>query len=195
METAREELEELDIRNYEQKSFVPHHELRCLLDERKVTELIQAVSEQGKIQVYQQHEVVSVILDSGLRLFATLLSLSRPEMMLKFVKTDHFTHPHLDSRLPMSKHDLNIILGDEKIGARFYRNQWRFLAPFFCADQSHRELEDETILPFIECHPVGEGGFGEISKLSLIGSHQGLVPESKSKVLLPWYLTSSYLLV
>lgn len=92
MDDIREELEELDIQNYEQKPFIAHDALHGLLNESKITLLVKNLSDQGQIQVYQQQEIITSILRNGLRLFATLLSLSRPELIVKFIETDHFAH-------------------------------------------------------------------------------------------------------
>lgn len=102
MDDIREELEELDIQNYEQKPFIAHDALHGLLNESKITLLVKNLSDQGQIQVYQQQEIITSILRNGLRLFATLLSLSRPELIVKFIETDHFAHGQLHSRLPLS---------------------------------------------------------------------------------------------
>ncbi|KAF6236138.1 hypothetical protein HO173_005767 [Letharia columbiana] len=182
MSEMREELEEAEIENYEQRPFIPHDALKDLLPESKIATLISALAGRGVLEVYQQREIINAILDNGLRLFATLLSLSRPELILKFIETDHFAQSQLDSRLPLSHHSLGLILRDEKLSARFYKHQWKFLAPFFRADQSHRELEDNVILPFIDCKRLGEGGFGEVHQMTMVASYQGLVPEVKGQV-------------
>lgn len=182
MSEMREELEEAEIENYEQRPFIPHDALKDLLPESKIATLISALAGRGVLEVYQQREIINAILDNGSRLFATLLSLSRPELILKFIETDHFAQSQLDSRLPLSHHSLGLILRDEKLSARFYKHQWKFLAPFFRADQSHRELEDNVILPFTDCKRLGEGGFGEVHQMTMVASYQGLVPEVKGQV-------------
>lgn len=129
----RVELEDLEIQNYEQKCFIPPDALKNLLPESRVATLIHTLSEMGKIKVWQQPELIRIVVDNGLRVFATLLSFSQPELIQKFKETDHFAHSQLDSRLPLSKDPLGLILQDEKLSARFYKHQWRFLAPFFRA--------------------------------------------------------------
>lgn len=178
----REELEELEIENYEQKSFVPHDALKDLLSENRVAGLIRTLSEKGELEVWQQRELIGIVVNNGLRVFATLLSFSRPELILKFKETDHFAHSQLDSKLPLSKDSLGLILRDEKLSAKFHKHQWKFLAPFFRADQSHRQLEDNVVLPFTKCERIGEGGFGEVHKMTTATSYQGLVPEARNQV-------------
>ena len=178
----RVELEDLEIQNYEQKPFIPLDTLKELLPESRVAALIRALSEKGEVEVWQQPELIRIIVDNGLRVFATLLFFSRPGLIQKFKETDHSAHSQLDSRLPLSKDSLELILGDEKLSTRFYKHQWRFLAPFFRADQSHRALLDHVILPFTGCEPLGEGSFGEVHKMTMGASYQGLVQEKTGQV-------------
>ena len=192
----REELADLEIQNYEQRCFVPPDALKDLLSESRVAALIHTLSEKGEIEVWQQREIIDIVVENGLRVFATLLSFSRPGLILKFKETDHFAHTQLDSRLPLSEDSLRLILRDKELSAKFYKNQWRFLAPFFRADQSHRQLEDSVILPFVKCEQLADGGFGQVHKMTIKASCQGLVPKERSQVenpqpLYPLVLTSS----
>ena len=188
MDHIREELEELEIQNYEQKPFIPQDALKGLFDDNRINAIITNLSDTGKIQIYQQEEIVKAVLGNGLRLFATLISLSRPELILKFIEADHFAAGQLDSKLPFSKQAVQLILKDDKLSTRFEKHQWRFFLPFFCADQSHRELGVSTRLPFVRCEHLAEGGFGEVYKMFLPASCQGLVSEAEGEVHLPLIL-------
>lgn len=183
MDRIRDELEELEIQNYEQKAFVTQDALKDLFNETSITKIVTDLSDTGKIQIYQQEEIVKAIVGNGRRLFATLISLSRPELILKFIEADHFAGGQLDSKLPFSKQAVALILGDEKLSTRFEKHQWRFFLPFFCADQSHRELGVSTRLPFVRCEHLGEGGFGEVYKMIIPASCQALVPGAEGEVL------------
>ena len=196
MSDIREKLADLEIQNYEQRCFVPHDSLKDLLSESRVAALIHTLSEKREIEVWLQSEIIDIVIKNGLRVFATLLSFSQPELILKFKDTDHFAHGQLDSRLPLSEESLRLILRDNELSAKFYKNQWRFLAPFFRADQSHRQLQNSVILPFVKCETLADGGFGEVHKMTMAASHQGLVPKERSQVknsqsLYPLVLTSS----
>ena len=182
MDDITEELEDLEVMNFERKSFVPYDSLRQLLVESRVKRIVRVLSDEDKIQFYQQSDIIARVLDNGLRLFAILLSLSRPETVLNFLETDHFAHIQLDSRLPISRHTLETVLQDEKLRNRVFNRQWKFLAPFLRADQTHRELHSFTILPFVECEHVGGGGFGEVHKMVLHASQQGLNSAALGKV-------------
>ena len=182
MDRIRDELEELEVQNYEQKAFVTQDTLKSLFDEKRVTAIITDLSDTGKIQIYQQEEIVKAILANGRRIFATLISLSRPELILKFIEADHFAGGQLDSKLPFSREAVGHILEDEKLSTRFEKHQWKFFLPFFRADQSHRELRASTRLPFVRCEQLGEGGFGEVYKMILPASCQALVPGAEGEV-------------
>ncbi|KAK0511849.1 hypothetical protein JMJ35_005699 [Cladonia borealis] len=173
----RAELEDLEVQNYEQKCFIPPDALKNLLPESRVATIIHALSERGEIKVWQQPELIRIIVDNGLRVFATLLSFSQPGLIQNFLESDHFAHSQLDSRLPLSKDSLGLIIQNEKLSARFYKHQWKFLAPFFRAGQSHRELQDNVVLPFTKCERLGEGCFGEVHKMTMAAAHQSVVPE------------------
>lgn len=92
MSDIREEVADLDTQNHEQRCFVPHGALKDLLSESRVAALSRALSEKGEIEVWQQREIIGIVANNGLRVFATLLSFSRPGLILKFKETDHFAH-------------------------------------------------------------------------------------------------------
>ena len=188
MDCVRDELEELEIQNHEQKAFIPQDALKRLFDENKINAIVTELSDTGKIQVYEQEEIVRSVLGNGLRLFATLISLSRPELILKFIEADYFAASQLDSKLPFTKQAVDLILKDDKLSTRFEKHQWRFFLPFFSPDQSHRELGVSTRLPFVRCEHLGEGGFGEVYKMFLPASCQGLVTAAEGEVDLPLVL-------
>ena len=180
-----EELEDHEISNYEQKPFVTPDSLKSILPEPRVALIVGAMADSQEIEIWQQPELIRMIADNGLRVFATLLLISRPGLIQNFKETDHFAHSQLDSRLPLSIDSLNQIFQDVKVSARFYKRQWRFLAPFFRADQSHRELQENVVLPFTKCVPLGEGGFGNIDMITMAASYQGLVSTRTGEVKLP----------
>ncbi|KAL8878926.1 MAG: hypothetical protein Q9198_003363 [Flavoplaca austrocitrina] len=182
MEGIQEELEDLQSINCDQKPFIIHDSLKSLLDKKRVEKILSELVAREKIQVYQQREIFKSILENGIRLFATLLSISRPERILDFIETDHFIHDQLDSRLPLSQEAVGHILKDPKLCARFYQHQWRFFPPVFSADRSHRGLQCETRLPFVSCEELGEGGFGKVAKVGLPPLCQTFLQQSDGEV-------------
>ena len=182
MPDIKEDLEDIEEENFEQQAFVSYSALRDLLSEEKVTLLIKGLRDSGDIQVYHEKEIIQCILQDGLRLFAILLSLSRPNLILKFIETNSFAHSQLDARLPLSKESLSRIIQDGKLCSRFEKYHWKFVIPFLSADHSHRELHDSARLPIVECREIGEGGLGKVDEISLPASCQDLVPQFEGKV-------------
>lgn len=172
----RSALDDLELENTDQKVFIPFKALQGLLTPDMVTELVRDLADGGHLDVFEQHEIVHRILNNGLRVFATLLSISRPELIRRFIEIDHFSHIQFDSRLPLPISTLrkDWILEDEATCRRFYQKQWRFLAPIFQADQTHRVLDDHTILPFINSERLGEGACGEVFDIALEGTNQAI---------------------
>ena len=177
-----DELEELEDLNYEQKPFVSYEILKDFLNREKIQGIISGLVEQQKLPVYQQQEVVTAIHRHGIRLFATLLTISRPELIVTFIEYDHFLDGQLDSRLPLSKLSLSPILEDGTLCSRFDKHQWKFLPPLLRADQSHRELAEKTTLPFKRPKSLGEGGFGEVHEMTLPAACQDLFPQKEGEV-------------
>ena len=182
MNDVRAQLDDLETLNYERRPFIPHDALKHLLSESRVAALVGALSDKGEIEVWQQPEIIGLIVNNGLRVFATLLSFSQPGLILKFKETDHLAYSQLDSRLPLSENSLGLIFRDEKLGGKFFKHQWRFLAPFFRADQSYRELQDSVVLPFTKCERLAAGAFGEVHKMTVAASYQAFVPEGTGEV-------------
>lgn len=184
MDAILDELETLEVLNYEQQPFVPYEAVKSLLTVKKTEEIVFDLSCKGQFQVYQQQEIVRSICSNGLRLFATLLSFSRPELIVHFIEHDHYAHGQLDSRLPLSKLSLDPILKDDYLCSRFDKHQWKFLPPFLNADQSHRELEDGARLPYVKCKRLDDGAFGEVFQMSVLASCQNLIPQKDGEVLI-----------
>lgn len=182
MDAIRDKLDALEVENCEGRPIVPYHVLTDLFDRSTVTALVRNLTDQGRIQIYEQQGVVDSILNNGLRLFAVLLSLSRPELILKFMKTDHFAESQLDSKMPLSLQALAVSVEDDKLRMRIHKLQWKFWVPFLRVDQLHRELEHETRLPFVDCKELRGGAFGEIHRLALPARCQSLVPKEEGEV-------------
>lgn len=178
MERICDELEALEIYNTEDKPFVTYDALKDFLTRTRIQEIFSTLARDGTIQVYQQQEIVDAVSSNGLRLFATLLSFSRPGLIAAFIENDHFKHNELDSKLPLNKPSLATILIEESL----CKIRQKFLPPIFRADQSHRKLEDGTRLPFVKCRELGEGGFGEVHEMTLPASCQALVPQNGGEV-------------
>jgi hypothetical protein len=165
------ELDALEIENFEHKCFVPLSKLQVLLTRERILDLLQ----ESDIKFYDRNEVTNAVLNNGLRLFATLASIRNIDCIVRFLKADYFSGGQFDSKLPMNESNLQTILQNEDISRKFFRKQWTFLAPVLREDQSHRELDDRTIMPFLSSTPIGHGGFANVFKVRVDASHHQIL--------------------
>jgi hypothetical protein len=113
------------------------------------------------------------IKEEGRVVFAILVWMRRADHIVGFRN-----HECLDSRLPLSENLARRIAPE--FGASFAREyQWQFLPYVFDKDMRdyHRVIhESDRILPFIgKIEHIGEGGFGQVSKLTIPTSLQDLI--------------------
>ncbi|KAF2732806.1 kinase-like protein, partial [Polyplosphaeria fusca] len=179
METStRQQISDLYLENWRSEKYVPIRELKQLLNESTVKQVLQ----ESEIEPYQHPEIVRSVRSGGYRTFGILCIISRTSKIAEFVKRDGFLPIDLDSRLPYEEQVLKIIIPDDY--RAFYDNQWAFSAPIFACNFQHRILHDKCILPFQEIEEKGEGGFGVISKVSLPGAHQAIASSSQRRVVI-----------
>jgi hypothetical protein len=161
------ELDGLEIENFEHKYFIPLGKLKRLFTRERIGDLLQ----QHDIKFYDRTEITNAVLNNGLRLFATLASIRGISFITQFLKADHFSGGQFDSKLPLRESSLKAILPNSETCTQFFKKQWRFLAPVLREDQSHRELDDRTIMPFLSSTPIGYGGFAKVFKVRVDASH------------------------
>lgn len=169
MADTRHELDNLEVENFEHKCFIPLSNLKALMTRERVAHLL----ERSKVEFYERDRITNTILKNGLKVFAILTSIGEIDSITCFVEADHFGG-ELDSRLPLSEAALVDILRSEVTGRKFFRKQWRFLAPVFQPDQSHRLLDDHTIIPFLTSEPIRPGGFSKVSKVTVDALHHNI---------------------
>ncbi len=152
------------------KSFVPHQKLFDLLSK----DVIQSVLEERDIVPwYNLESIVDRIFSGARRIFAILVVLRGQENeILRFLEHESFQKSPLDHRLPFSDRELERIVPE--IAIEFYEKQWEFTAPVFTRSVDHRHLQASIVLPFLEDKKIGEGGFGEVFKITLDPTHQDL---------------------
>jgi hypothetical protein len=171
------ELDALEIENFEHKFFIPLAKLEQLFTRERIAALLQ----EHDIEFYVRTEATNAVLKNGLRLFATLASIRGINSITRFLEADYFFGGHFDSKLPLSESALLTIVGDAERCLQFSRKQWRFLAPILREDQSHRVLDDRTIMPFLSSTPIGKGGFSNVFKVRVDASHHQ-IPSTKAEV-------------
>ncbi|MCJ1436519.1 hypothetical protein MMC27_005898 [Xylographa pallens] len=157
-------LSTLELDNFEHRPFIPFSQLEVLFTREKIIELLQ----QHKLEFHILNEIVHRILGGGLRTFAVLAAIQDIGNVARFIKADQFSDISLDSKLPLNEADIPRYFADPDKGKLFLRRQWTFFAPVFSENQSRRDLDDRTILPFLHKNFIGQGGFAKIYKIDLI---------------------------
>lgn len=167
----RGQLDALEIENFERRVFIPYKSVQKLFTK----DVILSILSLSGIEFYDHKEIVRVVLDDGLRIFATLCLIGEPGSIKRFLEVDHFSRGHLDSKLPiLDRLALNGVLDNDQTAQSFLRKQWIFLAPFFQADQSHRTLDEHTVLPFVSREIIGSGGFAKVYQVTVEASYQSI---------------------
>lgn len=167
-----QELDALDIENFEHRSFIPFEKLQQLFTREKVEKLL----ETSDVKFYDREDIAKAILDGGRKVFAILASIQEISAITRFVERDSFGGNPLDARLPFDETALAPIFPQEHARRSFFRKQWRFLAPSFHADQSHRTLSEHTITPFVSSKRFTDGAYGDIYRVTVEGSHHNIQP-------------------
>ena len=168
-----QELDALDIENFEQRYFIPFEKVQQLFTHEKVRALL----ETSDVKFYDRDEIVETILRKGLKVFAILASIQEISTISRFVERDNLGGHPLDARLPLDEGALATIFPHENARRMFFRKQWRFLAPSFQADQSYRVLSEQTILPFVLSDRFStNGAYGDIHRVTVEASYQNIQP-------------------
>ena len=174
------ELDALEVDNFENQAFIPLDRLETLLTRERISHLIH----DSQVRFYDRQEAIRAILQKGLKVFATLASIREIGAISKFIESDQSSDGFLDARLPLEVPALDVIFSDKDVRSKFYRKQWRFLAPVLQADQSYRKYHEKTILPFISSKDVTSGGYGDVSRVTIDTAHHA-ISHNSAKVAIP----------
>ncbi len=133
--------------------------------------------------------LAQTIHDKGIRMFAILIKNGEEDLITKFRK-----HEVLDAQLPLSEDRAKSIAGD--FGISFAQTYQREFLPYkFPRDMRdyHRHINNsERILPFIgEPENFMRGGFGDISRVTILHSQQEFVLDKVYSHLPPFVLGGS----
>jgi hypothetical protein len=115
-------------------------------------------------------EIVEFVMHGARKVFAVLILISEELSILKFMGNDQFLNSEADQKMPFNIESLNIV--DKVIALDFFRQQWNLCAPSFPDAVSHRVLDNNIILPFLEEVKFGEGSFGVLYEVVLHPSCQ-----------------------
>ena len=180
MNALMKSLYDARVKNIDSRYFIPDRALRDILSEEAVYDHVQTMA----VEPYHRREIIEAIANRGKRLFAILILLGEESSLVKFMERDQMAKEYdLDSRLPLTLKDLQMILGSGTTASLFYEKQWELLPPYFCEDKSHRLFHEDTVFPFVGIERLTEGGFGEVSKVTLNEAHHGFSEAEGEKVL------------
>lgn len=168
MEELETSLYTIRRKNAENHYFTPSY---LVLDIMKPELVSKALCSSG-LDRHLIKDVVEVIQNGAWNVFAILILLRKPEMILRFIHNDRLQLSHIDDRLPFDLKDLESLLQNTLITQKFYDAQWEFTAPFFSGSVFTRSLPKEFVLPFLKDEPEGEGSFGNVYKVQLERSYQ-----------------------
>jgi len=166
------ELAALEIENYDAQCFIPFENLQQLFTRDRVRALL----ETSNVRFYDRDEFVRVILHEGRKVFAILPSIDEIGAIGRFVETGQLGTDSLDARLPLDEAALKCLFPHNDVWLRFFRTQWRFLAPVFQGDRSYRVLDKRAIIPFVDRKPVPGGGHGDVYRVTIQALHHTIRP-------------------
>ncbi|KAI1429753.1 hypothetical protein F5Y12DRAFT_334950 [Xylaria sp. FL1777] len=173
-----EQINERRKKNIDGLEFVPYEWLLELLTPEKVLQLMS----EGSIEPYEQRSIAEAVSNGGLRIFATLILIGKPDSIYKFRRSDPgFQKESLDGKLPMEASDLNGILDVPQERDAFVETQFLFVVPIFPQGIPHRIFKDQIRVPFLSPHETSKakkkppsGHFGLVSKEKLAPHEYGL---------------------
>ena len=169
METIRKKIEHLRYQNENAygRHFVPYGDLLNLMSRENV----QKVLEDSTIERHSIDETTKTITKRAVRIFSILVLIGQPECILTFIKADGHRQLCIDDRLPFNLDILRDNFPDDIMARRFHEKQKEFIVPIFDRSALPRDFNGDTILPFLEDHPIGSGGFGNVFKIKISPSH------------------------
>lgn len=144
--------------------FMPHGRLESILTDAAVEGCIRECGLEGP----WADDCIQAVKAGGRKILMILIWLNSVKLLHKFLDKGRAS----DAQLPFELDLLKRILGEEDEAAHdFYEKQWSAIPAFFEDDLTHRTYHQRTILPFLGREKgLGEGGFGEVSAVTLAGS-------------------------
>ncbi|KAA8903438.1 kinase-like domain-containing protein [Sphaerosporella brunnea] len=174
VDKLRRQIEKLRIRSTNDRYFVSPRDLKNLFTREVIAEVLVECA----VEEYQRPKITSRIFTEGRVVLAILIWKKWQHKLMSFVE-----HNALDNELPLDVERAKKIA--ETFGWDFAKNvQWEFLPRALEKEMSgyHCYFREEEILPFIDEVWLGEGGFGEVWKMSVLPSLQTFFPETASEI-------------
>ena len=169
MESLRDEIGALRVRNPESRYFIPYQQYHDFMTKDRVRKGLL----ESNISTYHLLETTEFIVEGARQIFGILILLRRTSYIAKFIESDQFQGrlPNIDQKLPFRRELLEEIL-PAALAAEFYEKQWEFVSPVFTRRMLPRTLDDDSIIPTLTDEIVGEGGFGTVREVTLHHCHQ-----------------------
>jgi len=173
IDALRDEIEMLRTKSTNGSYFISQHDINALLTKATIAEAIRECVKEFAVPDYQETNAVNRIFEEGRIVFGILIWKKWLHKLMSFIE-----HSALDSQLPLEVARAEMIA--ENVGWDFAQNaQWEFLPRTLTKEMSGFQcnIRNEEILPFIDEARLGEGSFGEVSKVSVLPSLQTIFPE------------------
>lgn len=166
LETLKDRIDGLRCKNYQSRYFVPRQALLKELSQDVVKRELKVT-----VPLHQLDEMAQAVFRRGRLIFAILVLIDRLHYMIKFIEDDQLQPDQLDHKLPFGLQTLEKMM--KPIDAtRFHEKQWEITAPVFRSFVLRRHLADDTILPFRSEVKIGQGGFGDVYRITIDSAHQ-----------------------
>jgi hypothetical protein len=169
LDRLRRKLRLLLVRNYEDQDVFPPG----FFDTQDAPPVITGNEVEKCIGLYHNDRLdmqymTRWVLSEAKCIFATLVLMKEERLIDIF-----YDHMQSDDTLPISKEHIGILFrnGTEEnntLSRYFYEKQWSLLAPSLVDNFGHKNLLDETILPFLQIKHSDNGSFPEYSVAHLI---------------------------
>jgi hypothetical protein len=117
---------------------------------------------------YDRPGIVRKVFDRGIKTFSILIWMEKAKAIIDFIE-----HDLLDSRLPVE--ESLVVQVAPTFGKHFAQEiQWQFLPYVFEPDMYdyHLSIRSEYIFPFTAEAFIGDGGYGEVVKVTMPFSQQ-----------------------
>jgi hypothetical protein len=149
------------------KNFFPFSEVKEILTPDLIRKSISTLSffENNELDVPR---FVNIILETCLRIFATLLVDGNEKFILGFL-----FRRYNDLAIPNTSEQLHFL--PEEVMKSFLRTHWGFDYVVLCKDDIHRHINPKQVFPYIEDNRIGEGAYGTVFKVKTPTSCQKLI--------------------
>ena len=168
MEELKNNIKDLRRTTWDEVSFIPEAKLLELMTRDK---LLAACEDY--LNPAHRDDIVDRIYAGARKVFAILVLLDQPELIINFIVHDQL-QSRLDQSLPFEISLLAKLLPSRHSVTDFDERQWEFCPLYLSESGIRRSLRKRTILPFIHNEKIAEGGFGTAYDVEIDAYSHGL---------------------